>query len=276
MLIKPTMNEDAIENRGAWGIDKVKIYLLNDSLNLPTLESSVWHYDAKRTTLLHTLISNKYVELERTSNGTYLLIIHQEYFTFSTDKTNQFNQIWRQIQSAIDLLLEEELILSGKTYGQCIGHITELELYFSMRDDYIEVIQECVFNTQDEAKINGGLYRYGDTDTYYSYNGIEGSSVCFYNKANKDIHDNLYSREEINNFPYTRRLEFRLRGEDVRDYSKLNATIDTVFTNYLNTIAFLHNKYLKNNMQFNIPVRNKYMRVLNRAEEVTSIRNTKR
>lgn len=280
MLIKPQLMYDnskvSIEERGQWGIDKISISLSSSALNHSLLESQnmQWHYAQDRNSLLYCLKTNKHLILQRLINGCYMFIITQEYFNSNNPKP--YNTIVYQIKQALIILKEEGFILDNKTFNDVIQRIKEIEIYFNFRPNHIRIKDNRYFDSIEEASSCAGLYRYNGTETYYSPNGKNGSSVCLYDKKSKDIHDRFYSMDEINNFPYSMRLEFRLRDRDVEDNSKLGASLGTVFTNYLNTLAFLHNKYVKNNIEFNIPIRNKYQRVIRRSNHVTSQRNTHR
>lgn len=274
MFMKPICPESqivSILNRGETGIDKIKIFLNQSELNYQLLDSIQWHYDSYGKTKIHTLNLNQYLSIEKV--GPYYLFIINQEFLF---QSRLYNNILVQIYCALHCLALEGFILvqpSLDMYFANIHHITELEIYFSLKKHYFSIFDGRYFISREEAKDNQGLYRFNDTETFYSYNGFEASSVCLYNKKEKDLHDRCYSHDDINNFPYPYRLEFRLRGNDISNLCLLNAPYHTVFTNYLPTLAFLHNKFLKNNMDFNIPLRNKYQRVMRKSEEVTSIRN---
>ncbi len=277
MLIKNFTNQakhDSIQNRGQFGIDKIKLCLNPNFLNRSIIDNIKWHYDSKERNQLHSLAFNNNLILER-ARTYYFLIINQEFFNHNLP--SPFNNILFQVWLALQCLAHEGIITSEVFYTgylPCIHHITEIEFYFSLKPHYAAVKEERSFNSLEAAKEEEGLYQYNGTETFYSYNGnSERSSVCFYNKREKDYHDNHYSRDEIDSYHFPYRLEFRLRGNDVSDIALLNAPLNTVFTSFLPTLAFLHNKFIKNNMDINIPLRNKYNRILEKSDEVTSVRN---
>lgn len=253
----------SIYDRGTYGIDKIKLFLNQSLLNHPLLRETQWHDDALDRTIIHTLKSNKFVMIEKVSCF-YLLIINQEFFNHSCEAP--YNNILLQVYFALHLLALEGFIPiqpNFQLYLQFIKHITELEIYFSLKKNHFSVIKEQCFDSIDKAKENKGFFQYKETDTYYSYNDYKRSSVCLYNKKEKDHNDdNLYKRPDVMNYPYPYRLEYRLRYRDVADISLLNAPLKTVFTNYLPVIVRLTKLYVQNNMSFNIPKKDKYNRVL--------------
>lgn len=265
---------DSIQSRGTYGIDKIKLCLNKDYLNYTVLQNIKWHKDSKGRTQLHSLARNHNLLIERA--GVYFfLIINQEFFNHYLPYP--FNNVLLQVCAALRCLaiegyISEQVFPMG--YLSCIHHITEIEFYFSLKAHYINIKEARSFNSLETAKEEEGLFQYNGTETFYSYNGnSERSSVCFYNKREKDYHDNHYTKEEIDSYLFPYRLEFRLRENDVSNIALLNAPLNTVFTNFKPTLAFLHNKFLKNNMDFNIPLRNKYNIVMKKSEQVTSVRN---
>lgn len=274
MFIKNfTKSRDCITNRGEFGIDKIKLCLRQELLNRNLLDSISWHYDSNKRTKLYYLRTNRNLIIEKVGRF-YLFIINQEFFNHSLIPPRNF--ILLQVCYAIHCLATEKFIPVQpqlELYLPYIQHITELEIYFSLKKKYFDILQNRFFSSREEAEVNHGLFHFKETETFYSYNGYEDSSVCLYNKQKKDFHDNQYSQDEINSFRLPYRLEFRLRGKDVSDILKLHGSLNTVFTKFLPTLAFLHNKYVKNNLEFNIPIRSKYQRVIKKSPEVTSIRN---
>lgn len=268
MIIPPTFHNtnDSIQNRGTFGIDKIKIYLNQALLNQTNLQATQWHDDSLCRTKIHTLKCNKFILVERVSCF-YLLIINQEFFNNSCG--TPYNHILTQILIALHMVALEGFIPiqpNLQLYLPFIVHITELEIYFSLKKKHFSVIKEQSFDSIDKAKENKGLFQYKGTETYYSYNGYEKSSVCLYNKQKKDYHDdNQYEQSEVEDNPYPYRLEYRLRGKDVENICLLNAPLITVFTNYLPVISRLHNLYVKNNMTFDIPKKGKYQRVIKKS-----------
>ena len=93
-----------------------------------------------------------------------------------------------------------------------------IEIYIDCAYDAITVQPEASFSTINEAKSEEGLYcyRYGNknTKTFYSYNYDKKrsvvSSICLYDKREKDIHDNHFTRDSILKHKYPYRLEFRI------------------------------------------------------------------
>lgn len=274
MLVKNfTNSRDSIINRGEFGIDKIKLCLKQELLNRNLLDSISWHYDSNKRTKLYYLRTNRNLIIEKVGRF-YLFIINQEFFNHSLIPPR--NYILLQVCCAIHCLAAEGFIPLQNQIGfylPYIQHITELEIYFSLKENYFDILETRFFSSREEAEENHGLFHYKGTETFYSYNGYEDSSVCLYNKQKKDFHDNQYNKDEIRAVRLPYRLEFRLRGKDVSKIIKLNGSLNTVFTNFLPTLAFLHNKYVKNNMEFNIPIRSKYQRVIRKSPEVTSIRN---
>lgn len=274
MQIRPNDNQpDSIQNRGEVGLDKVKLFLHQHLWNHGLLKQGKWHYDSNGRTRLHSLKSNKNLLIEK-AGANYFFIINQEFFNHTLPAP--YNNILLQVCDALHCLALEGFMqkqLSLQLYLPYIHHITELEIYFSLKNNYFMILDERSFNTTEEARENNGLYQYAETETYYSYNDSGNSSVCLYNKQEKDFHDRHYAEKEIKGFHYPYRLEFRLRGNDVSNIFLLDAPFNTVFTNYLPTLAFLHNKFIKNNIVMNLPLRNKYQRVIKNSERTTSIRH---
>lgn len=270
MIIPPTFinQKDSIQNRGTYGLDKIKLFLNQAQLNHPLLRKTQWHDDTLCRTKLHTLNCNKFIMIERVSCY-YLLIINQEFFNHSCLAPN--NYILSQVCIALHMVALEGFIPiqpNLQLYLQFIQHITELELYFSLKKKHFSVIEGQSFDSIDKAKENKGFFQYKGTDTYYSYNGYEKSSVCLYNKQEKDRNDdNQYKRADIEKNPYPYRLEYRLRGKDVENIFLLDAPLITVFTNYMPVISRLHRLYVNNNMTFDIPKKDKYNRVIKRARD---------
>lgn len=268
MIIPTTFQNttDSIENRGTFGIDKIKIFLNQSLLYHSHLRATQWHDDSLSRTKIHTLCKNKFIMIERVSCF-YLLIINQEFFNNSCEAP--YNHILIQILIALHMVALEGFIPvqpNLQLYLPFIVHITELEIYFSLKKKHFSVIKEQSFDSIDKAKENKGLFQYKGTETYYSYNGYEKSSVCLYNKREKDENDdNQYKRPDVINNPFPYRLEYRLRGKDVENICLLNAPLITVFTNYLPVISRLHNLYVKNNMTFDIPKKGKYQRVIKKS-----------
>ncbi len=265
-------NQVSIQERGVYGIDKIKLCLNSATLNLQLLKRVPWHYDSHGRTKLHALQHNHFLLIEKVS-CCYMFIINQEYFAPN-------GNILEQTLFALHLLALEGFIPIQpdlRLYMGCIHHITELELYFSLKSQHFKIKENRSFQTLQKAKEEEGFFQYNGTETLYSYNGVsDNSSVCLYNKREKDFHDQSFSKSQIMSFPYPYRLEFRLRGKDIADLSLLDAPLKTVFTNFLPTLAFLHNKFVKQNVDMNIPMRSKYNRVLSKSKQVTCQRNRTR
>ena len=63
----------SIYDRGTYGIDKIKIFLNQALLNHTLLRKTQWHDDALCRTKIHTLVSNKFVMIERVSVNSSLV-----------------------------------------------------------------------------------------------------------------------------------------------------------------------------------------------------------
>ena len=240
-------------NRVRMGIDRISV-----ALNPFYIKKDI-KFNKKG---IHSIDSFNYVNLIKHGNYFIELQINQEAFEPNLDYKCQvifyLLELLRKGYFIFDNtpLHEYCLILNYEIF---IISMIGIEIYIDCAYDAITVQPEASFSTINEAKSEEGLYcyRYGNknTKTFYSYNYDKKrsvvSSICLYDKREKDIHDNHFTRDSILKHKYPYRLEFRISisNSDRLHLDNLRGTARQIFNRYSKYLAFLFYKYLIRNVE---------------------------
>jgi hypothetical protein len=250
------------------GIDKIKI-LLNPYLVNRT--SKKWNIDPYNRLTLHRA-------------GPYLaLSIHAEYFDINQDYQ------WQIAKAITDLINLGVLIFPSSPYltqfiyqnpFMFMIRIVTVEFYHNLRPENIRIHEDALATEAITQYYNqdDGCY----TDTYYAgvYNHKHDKSSPFiiYNKYEKDKKDNHIPYDELAEYPYKRRLEFRLNvnhtgGQWLSWFNFQGNYFDIVYR-YNHLLATMYSNYLLRNIDVLGLENEELNRIIKTADDInTNVKN---
>jgi len=216
----------------------------------------------------------------------YILSIHAEWFIPTFDYQ-------MQIAMAIYELIKEGVIeypdniftpyFVFNYYAAFIESVVGIEFYSDFRKENIEIDNDKVKPTIDEAKDGKGLYQYFDkkehrlTDTCYSpdKNGSRKSQVIIYNKLEKLKKENNHRPELLswhNENPI--RLEFKVFANNSiwLHWHNLRGTYQEIFNRYKDYLAVVYNNQINGCVTIRGDENPNFQRIVNIAKKNHMIR----
>jgi hypothetical protein len=217
-----------------------------------------------------------------------ILSIHQEWF-------NPFFDYQIQIALAIYELIKEGVIdfpdtiftplFIYKNHSLFILNVVSCEFFFDFRQKNIEINQDMVSSSINEAFNEGMLYQYFDkktnalTDTFYSPDiqlHSKSQFIC-YNKLRKSIKDNnIASVEELSKNQREIRCEYKIYScnSEWLHWDNFQGNYKTVFNRYKEYLAVLYNKYISGCLTVHGKENPNFKKIIKIAERDNKIRFT--